>query len=290
MRIRAFDYKRPSSLDEALSLLSDHGEKAKILAGGTDLLVLMKKKLVQPHVVVDLSALAELRFIEEREDGLHIGPMATLSDLLVFPNLEKEYGILKQAISEIGTWQVRNRATLGGNLCNASPAADSAPPLLVLEANLRLKSSISERVVKISSFFRGPRTTLLSPNEMLVEIIVPHPPSPHHGKYLKFSRRRKGDLAVVGVVLLLFPQGVDGSIKEARIALGGVAPTPIHAQKAERILSGKVLERSLFPYVAQACLEDSACISDLRASKKYREEIIQVLIQRGLSQILASMG
>jgi CO/xanthine dehydrogenase FAD-binding subunit len=287
MRIREFDYRRPASLDEALGLLGDYGADAKVIAGGTDLLVLMKKKLVRPQVLVDLSALTELSFIEEREDGLHIGPLTTLSDLLSSPNLGRNYGILKQAVTEIGSWQIRNRATLGGNLCNASPAADSAPALLVLDARLRLRSSSSERVIRISDFFTGPRLTLLAPSEMLVEIVVPRPHSPSYSQYLKFSRRRKVDLALVGVGLLFFAQG--RVIQEARIALGGVAPTPICSENAGKILSGRILESSLLAEVARACVEESACISDVRASGEYREEIIKALVKKGLSKIMAAM-
>jgi CO/xanthine dehydrogenase FAD-binding subunit len=290
MRIRDFDYVRPSSLEEALGLLAQYGSDAKLLAGGTDLLVLMKKKKTLPKAVVDLSGLEDLRFADEREDGLHIGPLATLSDLLALPNLDRGYGVLKEAISEIGSWQVRNRATLAGNLCNASPAADSAPALLVLGTQLKLKGPVSERTVSISEFFRGPGQTLLSPKEMVIEIVIPRPPFPSYGKYLKWSRRRKFDLAMVGVALFLHPEGTDRVIREARIALGAVASTPIRSPKAESLLSGSVLQPSLFPKVARACVEDSAPISDLRASREYREAIITALVQRGLSEISDRMG
>jgi len=289
MRIRDFQYKRPSSPEEALSLLSDHGTDAKIAAGGTDLWVLMKKKMVRPRVVIDLSAVSDLRFVKETEDGLHVGPMATLSDLLDFPPLERNYGVLREAVSEIGSWQIRNRATLAGNLCNASPAADSAPALLVLEAKLRLRSLASERVVDLSDFFQGPGKTLLAPPEMVAEIIIPRPPSPFYGRYLRFSRRRKVNLALVGVALLLFPGERNGSIREARVALGAVAPTPLRSRRAEATLLGKIVDPSLFHEAARACLEDTTCISDIRASKEYREEILMALVKRGLSEIRAEI-
>ena len=289
MRIRDFEYKRPSSTEEALSLLGDHGTDAKIAAGGTDLLVLMKKKMVCPRMVIDLSAVSELRFVKEMEDGLHVGPMATLSDLLDFPPLERNYGVLKEVVSEIGSWQVRNRATLAGNLCNASPAADSAPALLVLEAKLRLRSLASERVVDLSDFFQGPGKTLLAPTEMVDEIIIPRPLPPCYGRYLRFSRRRKVDLALVGVALLLFPGDRNGFTREARVALGAVAPIPLRSRKAEQTISGKILDPSLFHEVARICIEDTTCISDIRASREYREEILMTLVKRGLSEIGAEI-
>jgi len=226
-----FKYLRPKSFEEALELLDKYGEQAKLLAGGTDLIVKMKDDVVKPKYVIDLSRLEELKFISKEDGVIKIGALTTLREIETSPIIRENVHVLSDAVEKMASWQIRNLGTIGGNLCNASPAADTAPPLLVLEAELKLTSSEGERTVPIDQFFTGPGETILKNNELLTEIQIPIMSNHAGTAFLKLGRRFAHTLSIVSVATLVVVE--DDVFKDVRIALGSVAPTPVRAKKTE---------------------------------------------------------
>ena len=283
--MKGFEYYAPHSLEEALSLLDNRREKVKVLAGGTDLIVQMKNGNARPAVIVDAKKIPELSRLEWREDGtLHIGAAVSLSKIISCPPVIEKFGILYQACSIIGSMQLRNRGTVGGNICNAAPSADSAPPLLCLGAKAIVARPGGNRMVPLDSFFHGPGQTALAPNELLVGIEVPTPPPRSSGCYLRHTPRQDMDIAVVGVASFLVISKQKHRCQEARIALGAVAPTPLRVPQAESILAGRVLTEEAIEEAAEKAAEAARPISDIRGSASYRKEIIKVLTRRTLKR------
>jgi CO/xanthine dehydrogenase FAD-binding subunit len=284
-KLPRFDYVAPKTLDEALKFLNEHKGSAKLLAGGTDLVPQLKKReTAVPKYVIDLKGIAGLDDISYDGDGLHIGPLATISSIAQYPAVQENYPMLVQAALGMASPQVRNRGTFSGNICNAVPSADSAPSLLVLKANVKIKSSDEERTIPIERFFSGPRKTMLEANEMLVEIIVPKPAMRSRGVYLKLSPRHSMDLAIVGVAAVGICE--NGVCKDIKIALGAVAPTPIRAPIAEAILQDKPVTQALINEAAKNAIAQCSPIDDHRASQEYRCDMVYVLTKRALNQIL----
>ncbi|MFC2043938.1 FAD binding domain-containing protein [Chloroflexota bacterium] len=283
--MRNFEYYTPRSLTEALSTLDTLKEKAKVLAGGTDLLVQMKAGYVRPAVIVNMKNIPELNRLEYDKDGtLHIGAAVPLSKIIAFPPVIQKFGIFHQACSLIGSIQIKNRATAGGNICNAAPSADTPPPLLCLGTKAILAKAEGTRTVPLEGFFRGPGQTILAFNEVLVELEIPTPSSLSAGCYLRHTPREEMDIAVVGVAsfIVLAPHG--NRCQEARIALGAAAPTPIRVTRAEAILVGRTLSESAIEQAAEQSAEDAHPISDVRASAEYRRELVRVLTRQTLKK------
>lgn len=287
MLLPKFKYLRPETLEEACSMLSQFNGKARVIAGGTDLMVNMKQKTDSPAYLVDISYFPGLNTIEyNEEDALKIGALCTHSDIESSSVIQGKFNILAQACRSIGSVQIRNLGTIGGNLCNASPSADSAPALLGLDAKVRIFGSAGENAVELAKFFTGPGETILKPNEILTGIDI-STISPHSSAvYLKLSPRRAMDLAVVGVAIVLW-LSADGSIcTDIRIALGAVAPIPIRAFKAEEIIRGQKLNNTLIDETARVAAEETKPITDLRGSVEYRKEMVKVLTRRGIRQVI----
>ncbi|MBW2096474.1 MAG: xanthine dehydrogenase family protein subunit M [Deltaproteobacteria bacterium] len=280
-RIKTFDYYRPSTLKGALSLLRVYDGEAKVLAGGTDLLISMKMKGQVPGAIINLKGIEKLKGASFSNGMLKIGALSTIHSLCNLSDKLQIPSMFATACGSLGTPQVRNIATVGGNLCNASPAADLSPSLLALEAKLRIVCPTGERTVPISNFFLGPGEAELRRNEILADIEIPVEPRAF-GVYLKHSLRRSTDLAVVGVAVSLLFGGDSHRVKEASIALGAVAPTPIRARTAEGILKGEKISKKLIQRAARAAVKESKPISDVRASADYRKEMIRVLTERAL--------
>jgi carbon-monoxide dehydrogenase medium subunit len=289
--IKKFEYQAPRSLGEALEILDQCGEKAGVLAGGTDLIVQMKQGLKRPACIVDVKKIPELNVLDWKpEDGLRIGAAVPISRLLALPVVLEKYEVLAQACSGIGSMQLRNRATLGGNICNAAPSADSAPGLLCLGAKAALASSKGLRVISLEDFFLGPGETARSKREILVEILIPTPESLSAGCYLKHSTRERMDIAVAGVAAFLTLSTPGRGLKAARIALGAVAPRPMRAPKAEVLLTTNHFDRQGVEAAAGQAANEAAPISDLRGSAEYRREIVRVLARRTLNKACESLG
>ncbi len=286
-----FEYYAPRSLEEALSLLDNRREEAKVLAGGTDLIVQMKDGRAHPAVIVDAKNIPELSRLEWSEDEtLHIGAAVPLSKIVAFPPVTERFGILYQACSLIGSVQIRNRGTVGGNICNAAPSADTAPPLLCLGAKAIVAQVEGTRIVPLESFFRGPEQRALAYNELLVEIEIPAPPALSAGCYLRHTPREEMDIGVVGVAsfVVLAPGG--NLCQEARIALGAVAPTPIRVPQAEALLAGRALREKTIEEAAERAVEAAHPISDVRGSAEYRRELVKILTRRTLKRAWGALG
>jgi carbon-monoxide dehydrogenase medium subunit len=287
--VRRFDLQLPGSVDDCLKLLSERGRETKLLAGGTDLLPQLKNHLLKPARVIDLSGVARLRALDSAGGrGLRIGAAVTARELERDPVVSARYPALAESGALVGSVQVRNLATLGGNLCNAAPSADMAPPLLALDAEAVIAGPKGERRVPMTSFFLGVRQTVVGPDELLVELLVPDPGPHSGGTYVRHTPRRELDIAVVGVASQLTL--ANGVCAKARIALAAVAPTPVRATAAERSLEGQPVTPERIARAADLALEVAKPISDQRGSADFRRHLVQVLTRRTLTTALARAG
>jgi CO/xanthine dehydrogenase FAD-binding subunit len=283
MRIPKFEYFCPSSVEEGCSLLYKHKTEAKILAGGTDLFVKMKKKEILPRVVISLKGIQKLDRIEwDDKEGLRIGPLVTHEALVNHPTVREKFDILSDACLKIGTRQVRNMGTLVGNLCNASPSSDASAPLLVLETKLKLVHLYGERVVPLEEFFIGPFQTILDPQEIVAEVQIPTPPRFSAGSHEYIHKASSVGESLVGAAVLLRMDPKDATCREARIGLSSVAPTPIRAKAAERMLKEKKLGEKIVREAAQVASDEI----QPRSRPWYRREIAKVLVERAIFQTM----
>lgn len=286
-RLPKFDYLEPRSIEEALSLLAQYTGRAKVIAGGTDLLPKLKRREIEvPEYIIDLKGIPDLDYITYDEvGGLSLGPLVTIHAAESSSIVQQRFGVLYQAVESMASTQVRNRGTIAGNLCNAVPSADTAPALLTLEASLKLTSQNGERIVNIDDFFTGPNETLLTEEEILLEIRVPHLPPHGVGRYLKLTPRTSMDLAIVGVAAAVVAE--QGICSDIRIALGAVAPTPIRARRAEDVIRGQKLSAETIGRAAQIAAGECHPISDRRASAQYRCDMVEVLTKRAIQQAIS---
>jgi carbon-monoxide dehydrogenase medium subunit len=276
--MRRFEYHEPASLDEAVALLS--ASNAQILAGGTDLLVELKEQLRRADAVVNIKKIPGLAGLAyDDKTGLRIGALATAREVEISPLTLDKYRSLVQSVRELGSIQVRHRATIIGNVCRASPSADTIPPLIADGATVRIRGAGGERSVKLEEFFLGPGKTVLKPGDVVIEIVVPPPAAGTRKIYIKHGRRKAMELATVGVAVTHVPGA------ETRIVLGAVAPTPIRARRAEEVLRGKALSAELIAQAAEAAVAESHPISNVRASAEYRREMVSVLTRRALEAV-----
>jgi CO/xanthine dehydrogenase FAD-binding subunit len=301
--MKKFDYLRPQTLEEALALLNQHGKKAKLIAGGTDVIVLIKQKAMMPEVLISLRGIPGLDQI--RYDGaLKIGAMVTHRGIEKSEVIRKEFSALTDAADVLGSIQIRNVATIGGNICTAAPSADTATPLLVLGTQVKIKSLSEERMVPIEGFFTGPGETILKKGEMVTELVVPKPLPNTGSAYWKLQRRLALDLPILGVsVLLSLDKGTvscsdmlcttspissvlhtmekdELTCKEIRIALGVAAPTPMRALKAENLMRGKKISDELLEEVANTASAEAQPRDSIRGEAWYRKDLVRVLVKR----------
>lgn len=277
--MRQFEYFKPKTLEEASQLLVQYGEEAGVLNGGTDLLVRIRDGIIRPKAVVDIKGIDGLKEISfDEEKGLTIGACVNLNAMTQYPVLLEKYRILAEAAHTVGSCQVRNRATMAGNITNASPLADTATPLLVLDAMVKVFGPQGEREVSIHDFFLWVRKTCLKAGEIVTAVRIPTYKENVIGNYQKHGRREAVDLSTVCAAVAEIGDQI-------RIALGAVAPTPIRAWKTEEFLKAKNLTEDVIAEAAEIALRETAPIGDIRASKEYREEIIKILVRRGLDSI-----
>jgi carbon-monoxide dehydrogenase medium subunit len=282
-----FQYLAPKSVQEAGSLLQEYIGKAKVMAGGTDLLVNMKHRTVAPKYVIGLKNVPDLDGITYSEaGGLRLGTLVNHQSIAVSPIIRDRFGALATACSKIGTPQIRSMGTIGGNLCNAAPSADSAPPLIALGSVLKLVSPERERIIPLEEFLTAPGETILIDGEILVEIQVPNLPSHTGLVYFKLPARTAVDIAAVGVAALIALDSEDETCTDAKIVLGAVAPTPIRAKRGEEIIRGKQIEDNLIQKVAELASEEAQPISDVRSSAHYRVEMVKVLTKQAINLAL----
>ncbi len=286
--MRRFELALPESLDDCLRLLAERGPETKLLAGGTDLLPQMKNGVLMPKRVIDLSGVARVKILESDAKGLRIGAAVPARQLEQDPRVRAGYVSVAESAALVGSVQVRNLATVGGNLCNAAPSADMAPPLVALEAQAVIAGPHGERRVALSDFFTGVRTTVLGPDELLVEIVAPAPGPHSGGSYIRHTPRRELDIAVVGVASQVTL--ANGVCAKARIALAAVAPTPVRATTAEAALEGRPLTPELIERAAELAAQGATPISDQRGSEDFRRHLVRILTRRTLTAALARAG
>ena len=283
---RPKEYFKPTTTAEAVKLLAQYGEKARLIAGGTDLLV---EKDYEIEVLIDITGLG-LDYIKSDGQGVKIGAASTFANIEVAPSLGKSpYNILAQAAHQLGTPQIRNVATIGGNICYAVPSADSAPPLLALDATVNIAGPAGERSMDITDFFLDVRQTALKRGELLTEIQLPASPARTEAVFIKKGRVATGDLAIVNTAVRL-TMSTDGVCQEARITLGAVAPVPLRAKKAEAMLQGKKPQDELLSKVADQAVQEIRPISDVRSSAEYRKVLSRVLVERALKEVATRLS
>jgi carbon-monoxide dehydrogenase medium subunit len=281
--MRRFEYFEPKTLDAAVSLLGGHAGKADVLAGGTDLLVEIKEHVRAPDYIINIKKIPDLDHLDyDADSGMRFGALVTAREIEISPITANKYRGLRQAACEIGSIQIRNRATVVGNICRASPSADTLPPLIADGASVRIHGPDGERVVLLEKFFTGPGKTILRPNELITEVTIPAP-APHTGSvYIKHGRRKAMELATVGVAVSLTRD--NDTCREIRIVLGAVAPTPIRARRAEAVLRGKKLDERTIETAADTAMSESRPVSNVRGSADYRREMVRVLTRRAIEQ------
>ncbi len=288
--MRAFELYAARDAQHAVALLAEHGASAKLLAGGTDLLVDLKSASQVPAVVVDISRAADLKGIALAPNGLRIGAMATHSEIMRSPLIRELVPVLAEAAHTIGAVQTRNLGTLGGNLVTCVPSMDSGPALLALEALVTVAGPGGRRSMPLADFFTGPRKTVLQPGELLVEILIPKPSLGKPTAFLKFGLGKGQALALVNVAASLRVDAPTQVFVAPRIALGAVAPTVIRAPKAEAFLDGRRIGEDAMAEAGRIAAGEAKPISDFRASAEYRRDLIAVLTQRALREAVARAG
>ncbi len=277
------DYFEPKTITEALSVLAKYGEHANVIAGGTDVMVDMKYK-EEPGCLVNIKKIPGLDTIQENGASLQMGPLVTIRDIETSRLVRERLPLLWESCHQFASLQIRNTATIGGNICRASPSGETLAPLLALEAKAKLAFRDGEKTETFSSFFQGPGKTSLGSKGLLTEIEIPYPPKGSHGVYLKHAVRGAMDIAMVGVAVLITADAGNSSLQDVRIALGAVAPTPIRATKTEALLRGRSLTAALVKEAATLAASESSPITDQRSSAEYRGWIVEALTRRGLEQ------
>jgi len=282
--LRPFELFETERVDEAIELLSSYGRKARVLAGGLDLISKMRRWQINPEALVSIHKIRELEYIKSNGDeGIGLGALATLRSIELSPIIQNSYRLLYEAIHQIASVQVKTMGTAVGNLCVATPASDIAPPLMVLGANLKIRGPGEEKSVLLDQFYRGVDQTTLEPDEIVTEIRIPRVAPGSGGAFLKLSHTA-ACIAKVNVAVMVTLAG--GICKNAKIALGSVAPTVIRARRAEAILKGGVVDIETVRSAAKAAAGESTPMSDLRSSAEYREEMVEVLVRRGIEKAL----
>jgi carbon-monoxide dehydrogenase medium subunit len=285
--MRDFEYFEPATVNEAVALLAKYKNEAKVMAGGTDLMVNLKHDVIRPNYVINIGNISELDFLDfDGGKGLRIGALTTMRALIESAKLRQSYPVIHQAASQLGNPAIRNVATIGGNLCNSSPAADSAPALIGLSAKAKIAGPGGEKLVALEDFFSGPQKNILGTGEILTEIQVPAPPANCKGIYLKYGGRGVADLAIVGVAIVA-SLAADKVGNDVKVVLGAVAPTPMRAKKTEEALKGQKITEALIDKCAQTAASEARPITDQRSSAAYRKTLVQVYTKRALSKLVA---
>jgi len=285
MTLSKFDYFAPESVEEACRLLLEREDGAVLMAGGTDLLVKIRHRLLKPQAIIALKKIRGLNQIScNKKEGLTIGATALLADVATHPIIVKRYPAVASAAQATATVQVRNMGTVLGNLCNAAPSADNAPTLIAMGAEVTLTSLKGERRLPLEQFFKGPGLTALEKGELATSVWVPLPPPSSGTSYQHISARSKVDISAVGVGAMIT---LNGEIcKEARIVLGAVAPIPLRARKTEKLVKGKKLTQKFMERAGVQASEEASPIADMRATAEYRKRMVAVLTKRALMEAM----
>jgi len=278
-----FNYQRVNTVSEALEVLSGNNETLKILAGGTDLLVMIQENLISPGELLDISRIEELKGIEEDEGRIRLGALVTHGRIAESSLLREKALPLVESCTEVGSPQIRNLGTIGGNLVMASPSGDSIPALYVLGAEVILASKEGERSIPIEDFLIGVKKSVIRPDELLVAISFPGMSADDRGFFKKLGQRKA--LAISKVSISAIVSLRDGVVTSVRIALGAVATTVIRTPRTESFLVGQALTPEVISEAARLCSEESRAITDIRSTAGYRDEMAGLLLARGLEEI-----
>ena len=278
-------YFQPGSVEECCALLKEYAGSARVLAGGTDLVPRLKLGLLKPTAVIGMMDIPGIDEITLSGEGLTLGTLANLRKISLDSRLDQDYLVVKEACGHVSSLQVRNIATIGGNACNANPSADAIHGLILNDAAAVIASEKGIREIPILDLFAGPGKNTLEQGELLVKFVLPKV-KPHTGaSYKKFAIRGDSDISIVGAGARL-TLAEDRTVAEARISLSAVAPTPMRAVKAEALLAGKAPGEELFRQAAEAAAEECSPISDQRASREYRLEMVRVWVHHALEEAL----
>ena len=287
--MQPFDYIKAKTIEEASTLLAEHNGDARPFAGATDLLIRIERGFLHPAKMVDIKDLPGFRDISMLDNGwLRIGAAVTMNEVVVHSDSASCYPLLAEACRSVASYQLRNRATIGGNICNASPAADSAPALFCYGAEAIIHGPQGERRITVEEFFQGVGQTALQVGELLTAIEIPPPPDGSVGRFLKLGRTTVGDISVMNVAVLGWPDASTPSGTSWRVVLGSVAPTPIRAPQAENLLGGNTSPAGI-EIAARAAADTARPIDDIRASAAYRTDMVRVFTRRGVEQVLAEL-
>jgi len=280
-----FTYLQPSNLDEALALLAQHGDEAKLIAGGTALVNFMKQRLARPHFVIGLRALKFLAQIEE-DGGLKIGALATLQSLATSEPVRRCAPLLAEACGHVATVRIRSMATIGGAMAHADPSLDTPPVLMAMDGQIVTRSQRGQRTIPTDRFFTGYYQTVLAQDEIVTEILIPTQPAGSGTAFLKFLPASQDDYATVSVAARVALNG-DGTVAEARVALGAAAMVPVRASAVEAVLSGKAADETTFRKAATSVLDAINPIADFRGSAEYKRKMAVVHVRRALAEAAA---
>ncbi len=279
-----FEYIKPQNLADAIDAMQKY-QNAFLLAGGTDLLVSMKYNSIEPDCIIDIKQIPHMNTFEYN-DGWRFGALTTVRDIETSEMLKEKMPYLGQAAKALGSIQIRNRATLGGNLCNASPCANFGAMFLALDAMVGIVSKDGERRLALHDFFVGPNQTVLKKGDVLTEIIVPVDAGQAEGIFLKNSMGKSNDLGLVNIAIALYRSPGTDLCRKIAIAMGAVAPTPMRAWQAEAVLSNNRLTPDLIARAAEEASGEASPISDHRASAGYRKQLIRTMVAKGISSLL----
>ena len=285
MLLPKFDYQEPTTIAEVCQIMAEYGDRARLLAGGTDLIVNMKRRLVEPEQVVSLGRVDELQPIQADNGFMRIGAGCTVTELAESETVRSKIGALAVGAQNLGTPLVRNLATIGGNIGSARPAADLPPPMMVYGARVVLKSKSGERTVPISDVFKGPGITVIKSDELLTEVLVDVPQAGSGAGYQNLGIRKAQDCNIVNVASYL-ALDKQGHIRKARIVMGCVGPTHLRSPTAESILAGEKPDEALFSRAGEAAAADAKPIHDFRGSAEYKRAMVGVLTKRTLKMAL----
>ncbi len=284
--IPSFDYRIPKTLKEACDLLWDSAGKAKLIAGGTDLVIGLRNGDLKPQYLIDITHITELREIEEKDGKMSIGAAVTHSEI-ASSSLVKKYGkVLSDAAAEIGSPQIRNLGTIGGNIINASPAADTIPPLMVLDAVGKVVSKEGEKEVPLRQLIKGPYETNLKPHEMLAQVTFQKLSSDVRTGFVRLARREAMAIARISVAIILLTEKRNSLIKDVRISVGSVTPTPRRIVEAEALLKGKKPDRERLKIASRKISEMMIQQAGVRPSTPYKAPVVEALFLRGVNKAL----
>ena len=285
-----YQYFAPQKIEEALEILSQYGKEIKVLAGGTDLLVQYCDRLYEINGWLDLKNIKELKDIRINKNQMEIGTMVTHTQLEKSEDIKKYFPVLSQAAADIGSPQIRNRGTIGGNIVNASPAGDLLSPLMAYDAQFKLLSLQKEALISAEEFFIGPKKTLLEPAQLLIQIILPLPSERTYGSWIKIGKRKALIIATITLALVVEMAEDNKTVKDVRTCLGSVAPTPIEIKKIREKMIGKKFNQLDFNQLGQIVEDKISPIDDIRGTREYRKDVAKNIMINALEEIDSAFG